>query len=96
MPSKKQRKEIKAKHQKQRYRVKYKRITNKYAGGRFGEYSIESFNNMIAELLRLNTKYLQQLLSDLRDGYIPPWSGDYHRMLQHAVELNILERTVLK
>lgn len=54
------------------------------------------FPAMLKELLELNTKYLQQMLSDLRSGYIPPWSGDYHRMLQHSIELSILERTMLK
>lgn len=55
-----------------------------------------AFDNMISDLSKLNVKYLQQLLSDLKDGYINPFPGDYHRMLQQAVETNIMERTLLK
>lgn len=57
----------------------------------------DGFELMLAELYKLNTKYLQLLLSDLRTyGYIKPWSGDYHRMLIQCIESNLLERVVLK
>lgn len=73
----------------------------KIIGGNLEDHMIEmptnSFELMLTELSKLNIKYLQQLLSDLRTyGYIKPWSGDYHRMLIQCVESNILERTVLK
>lgn len=57
----------------------------------------ESFDALVADVIKLNPKYLEQLILDLRTrGYIAPWSGDYHRMLQHRVEIAILERTVLR
>jgi hypothetical protein len=75
--------------------------TNKVVGTFMEDIEIpqpaNSFELMLEELHKLNVKYLQQLLSDLRVyGYIRPWSGDYHRMLINSIESAILERTVLK
>ncbi len=56
-----------------------------------------AFNNLLIDLGKLNVKYLQQLLTDLnKNGAMPPFYGDYHRMLVGFVESNILERTMLK
>lgn len=56
-----------------------------------------AFNNLLAELRTLNLKYLQQLLSDLnKNGAMPPFYGDYHRMLVSSIESTIMERTILK
>ncbi len=79
------------------------RITNKYAryvhdnGRPTNVMNDDNFQAMISEFLQLNLKHLQTLLTELKNkGAIPPWYGDYHRMLIHRIELNILERTILE
>jgi hypothetical protein len=91
------------KHQRQKRRARYKRITEKYTryvGDPFmasNTMKQDNFDAMIAELSTLNVKYLQVLLIDLKsNGAMPPWYGDYHRMFEHSIELRILERTILK
>lgn len=57
----------------------------------------QRFDDFLVELLQLNIKCLELLLTDLKSQYhVHSWSGDYHRMLQHSIELRILEGTVLK
>lgn len=63
----------------------------------FAGTSLSAFSNMLDDLSKLHIKYLQQLLSDLNDyGAMPPFYGDYYRMMVNTIETIILERTILK
>lgn len=94
MASKNKRREAKLKHQTQKRRARYMKVFNSYRRNSLDMY--RDFDRLLVDLFQLNNKYLQQMLNDLKAGYIPPWSGDYHRALVHLTELKILERTVLK
>lgn len=59
-------------------------------------YKIATFDLMLSDLLKLNVKYLQQMLTDMSDIYIGSLSGEYNSKLQTAVESAVLERTLLK
>ena len=86
----KKRKKTKEVHLIAKRRARYKKVMSDFN-------TPDGFELVLNELCKLNTKYLQQLLSDLKTyGYIKPWSGDYHRMLIQCIESNILERTMLK
>ena len=88
------RKQAKAKHEIGKRRNKAMRLINRC--GIHLEDRPSRFNTMLSELTKLNLKCLQVILADLNIGLIHPWYGEYHRQLVHAVELNILERTMLK
>lgn len=64
----------------------------------WADYSEIAFNDMVIALSKLNVKYLQQLLSDLKEQPInSPFRSIHsqHQRLIGAVEHAILEKTVL-
>jgi hypothetical protein len=92
-----QRQQARKKHQLQKRRFRYKRIFDSHPYSGQSEEGMRNFNALLTDLRKLNVKYLQILLSDLKSGgAIPPWYGDYHRMLVIEIEASIIERTLLK
>ena len=99
MASKQKRANARAKKRKQKYSAKVNRITRYIhdTGRPTNVMTDDNFQAMIGEFLKLNLKHLQTLLTELNTkGAIPPWYGDYHRMLIHRIEIAILERTMLQ
>lgn len=65
----------------------------------WADHSDAMFNDMIAALSKLNVKYLQQLLSDLKAEPIrTPFKAilSSHKRLISSVEHLLFERTMLK
>lgn len=88
MPNKSKRQKIKAEFRRNKLRARYRKVIYECRGS--------EFDLMINELYKLNIKYLQQLLTDLKSGYyFRFWSGEL-AILQYSIETNILERTILK
>lgn len=80
-------------------RARCKRVMEPFRGDLYwADYSEEVFHQMIAELSKLNVKYLQQLLSDLKknnpNSPFNPIRAQHNRLIS-SLEHLILERTIL-
>jgi hypothetical protein len=87
-------KERKNKHLSQKRRARYMKVINGFK--RKSPDIYENFNVLVAELISLHPKYLEIMLIDLANGFIHPWSGEYHRRLIDAAHTRIMEATVFK
>lgn len=84
------------KHLLQKRRNRYLRIIRKYSDTKWNTpMSDDNFNKMIAEVVQLSTKYIQQFLSDASIPEYNAFRDDRKKKLLLALESAILEKELL-
>lgn len=93
---KSKRQEARALHLRNKRRARYKKVLLAHSDENILLPLTDKFDAMMQDLFKLNVKYLNQLLNDLKVGYIRPFSGELYKRMFEGVQYEIMERTILK